>query len=118
MRTIITFLICSIVVAPSAMAQSRGELLYTTHCISCHTTEMHWRDKRSASNWPALKAQVRRWQDVASLAWGDSDILDVSRYLNETIYHFEQTADPVSSSSRGIHEPDSTVTRLALFRRP
>jgi mono/diheme cytochrome c family protein len=118
MRTIITFLICSNVVAPSAMAQSRGELLYTTHCISCHTTEMHWRDKRSASNWPALKAQVRRWQDAASLAWGDSDILDVSRYLNETIYHFEQTTDPVSSSGRGINEPVSTLTRLALIRRP
>jgi mono/diheme cytochrome c family protein len=117
-RAIITSLTFSFVAAPSAMAQSRGELLYTTHCISCHTTEMHWRDKRSASNWPALKAQVRRWQDAASLAWGDSDILDVSRYLNESIYHFEQTADPVSSSRRGIPEPVSTVTRLAFLRRP
>lgn len=117
-RALITFLTCSLVVAPSAMAQSRGELLYATHCISCHTTEMHWRDKRSASNWPALKAQVRRWQDAASLAWGDSDIVEVSRYLNETIYHFEQTADPVSSSGRGINEHAPTVTRLALLRRP
>ena len=118
MRALITFLTCSLVAAPSAMGQSRGELLYSTHCISCHTTEMHWRDKRSASNWPALKAQVRRWQDAASLAWGDSDILEVSRYLNETIYHFEQTADPISSSSRGVSEPVPTLTRLALLRRP
>ena len=118
MRALITFLTCSLVAAPSAMAQSRGELLYTTHCIACHTTEMHWRDNRSATNWPALKAQVRRWQDAASLAWGDSDILDVSRYLNESIYHFEQTAEPVSSSSRGAHEAVSTLTRLALLRRP
>jgi hypothetical protein len=79
---------------------------------------MHWRDKRSASNWPGLKVQVRRWQDAASLAWSDGDILDVSRYLNETIYHFEQTADPVSSSGRGINEPASTVTRIALLPRP
>jgi mono/diheme cytochrome c family protein len=118
MRALIAFLTCSLVAAPSAMAQSRGELLYTTHCISCHTTEMHWRDKRSASNWPGLKVQVRRWQDAASLAWSDHDILDVSRYLNETIYHFEQTADPVSSSGRGINEPASTVTRIALLPRP
>ena len=83
-RVLMIVLACSLVAAPSAMAQSRGELLYTTHCISCHTTEMHWRDKRAASNWPALKAQVRRWQDAASLAWSDGDILDVSRYLNET----------------------------------
>jgi mono/diheme cytochrome c family protein len=118
MRAFITFLTCSLVAVPSAMAQSRGELLYATHCIACHTTEMHWRDRRSASNWPSLKAQVRRWQDAAALAWSDGDILDVSRYLNETIYHFEQTADPVSSSGQGITEPVSTVTRLALLRRP
>ncbi len=94
--------------APSAMAQSRGELLYRTHCISCHTTEIHWRDKRSASNWPALKSQVRRWQAAASLAWSDGDILDVSRYLNESIYHFEQTADPVSSGGVGANAPAPT----------
>ena len=103
MRVLFTFLTCCLIAASSAMAQSRGELLYTTHCISCHTTEMHWRDKRSATSWSALKAQVRRWQDAASLAWSDSDILDVSRHLNETIYHFEQTADTVSSSSRHRH---------------
>lgn len=118
MRLLITVLTCSLVAVPSAMAQSRGELLYATHCISCHSTEMHWRDKRSASNWPSLKGQVRRWQDAASLAWSDSDILDVSRYLNETIYRYEQAADTVSSSSRGISEPVSTRSRLALGRRP
>ena len=107
MRALCTIPTCSLVAAPDATAQSRGELLYTTHCIACHTTAMHWRDKRSASNWPALKAQVRRWQDAASLAWGDGDILDVSRHLNETIYHCEQTTDPVSSSGRGVHEPVS-----------
>jgi len=45
--------------------------------------------KRSASNRPALKTQVRRWQDAASVAWSDSDILDVSRYPKETIYRLE-----------------------------
>ncbi len=104
-------LIAVAIFAPSAMAQSRGELLYTTHCISCHTTEMHWRDKRSANDWTTLKLQVRRWQDAASLAWSDGDILDVSRYLNESIYRFEQTADPVSSPSVAGHSPAS---RLAL----
>ena len=118
MRAFIIPLACCLFAAPSARAQSRGELLYTTHCISCHTTEMHWRDKRSANNWATLKAQVRRWQDAASLAWGDGDILDVSRYLNETIYHFQPSADSASSFRRGAHEPDSPVTRPAILRRP
>jgi mono/diheme cytochrome c family protein len=118
MRLLITVVACSLVAATPAMAQSRGELLYTTHCISCHTTEMHWREKRSASNWEGLKAQVRRWQDAASLAWTDRDILDVSRYLNDSIYHFEQTADPVSLSSLGGNASASTLTRLAPYRLP
>ncbi|MDO9236361.1 MAG: hypothetical protein Q7U28_10070 [Aquabacterium sp.] len=89
-------------------------------CGERHATEMHWRDKRSTNNCPALKVQVRRWQDAASLAWGDSDsdILDVSRYLNESIYHFEQTADPVSSSSLGGNESVSTLPRPTLLRHP
>lgn len=83
--------------AVPATAQSRGDMLYTTHCISCHTTQMHWRDKRSATDWPSLKAQVRRWQGAVSLGWSEADILEVARHLNETIYHFEQTGDTRSS---------------------
>ena len=96
-RALVTFLACSVVTGAPAMAQSRGELLYATHCAACHTAQMHWRDHRAVSNWTSLTFQVRRWQGAASLAWSDSDILDVSRYLNERIYHFEQTADTVSS---------------------
>jgi hypothetical protein len=92
--------------------------MYATHCISCHTTEMHWRDNRSAVNWASLKVQVRRWQGAASLAWSDVDILDVSRYLNDSIYHFEQTADPVSSLSLGGDRPVATLIRLAPRRPP
>jgi mono/diheme cytochrome c family protein len=113
----ITVLACGFIAAPPAMAQSRGELLYTTHCNSCHTTQMHWRDNRSASNWASLKAQVRRWQDAASLGWSDSDILNVARYLNDSIYHFEQTADPVALLSLGGSELACTPTRLAPHRR-
>ena len=67
---------------------TRGQLLYTTHCIECHTTRMHWRNQRLARDWVTLKAQVRLWQGVASLGWSESDIDDVTRYLNDTIYQF------------------------------
>ena len=39
---------------------------------------------------------VRRWQGNAGLQWGDADIAEVARHLNDTIYHFPQTADRVS----------------------
>jgi mono/diheme cytochrome c family protein len=81
-------------------AASRGQLLYSTHCISCHTAEMHWRNNRQARDWDSLKMLVRRWQTNAGLKWADTDIAEVARHLNDTIYHFPQTADQVSMALR------------------
>ena len=109
-RVLVSLLAGGLIAASSAVAQSRGALLYATHCIACHTTEMHWRDKRSANSWASLKDQVRRWQDAASLAWSEGDILEVSRYLNDSIYHFEQTEDPTTSL---VLPGDGSVANLA-----
>ncbi len=81
-------------------AQTRGELLYSTHCVACHTTQMHWRNVKQAFDWDSLKFQVRRWQGNAGLAWNEADITEVSRYLNETIYHYPQPNDRVGMVSR------------------
>jgi hypothetical protein len=51
---------------------------------------MHWRDRRLATDWDTLKAQVRRWQDTAMLGWSDADIVEVTRHLNRTFYRFEE----------------------------
>jgi hypothetical protein len=93
----------ALVFSMPASAQSRGELLYATHCISCHTTQMHWRDEKAATDWSSLKAQVRRWQGAISLGWSEDDIVEVARHLNQTIYRFEQTGD--TRSSRGPLAP-------------
>ena len=69
---------------------TRGQLLYSTHCIECHSTQMHWRTLKQARDWDSLKAQVRRWQATANLGWTEADITDVARHLNETIYQFPQ----------------------------
>jgi mono/diheme cytochrome c family protein len=74
---------------------TRGELLYTTHCITCHTTQMHWRNDKQATDWESIRVQVRRWQGIAGLAWSDADITEVSRHLNDTIYKYPQTAGTV-----------------------
>jgi mono/diheme cytochrome c family protein len=71
-----------------ATVPDRGELLYSNHCIECHTRQMHWRDQRLARDWGSLKAQVRRWQSVAHLDWSDEDIEAVALHLNDTIYRF------------------------------
>ena len=80
---------------PPAPEPSRGALLYTTHCLECHTQQMHWRTLRQARDWDTLKAQVRRWQASANLRWSEADITAVATHLNDTIYQF-----PVPQASR------------------
>lgn len=82
--------------ALSQPAAGRGELLYTTHCIACHSTQMHWREQRQARDWDGLMAQVRRWQGNAGLGWNEADVAEVARHLNDTIYRYPQTSDRVS----------------------
>ena len=74
--------------AQPGSAASRGELLYATHCMACHTTQVHWRQKKLATDWASLNAQVRRWAENAGLGWSDEDLVDVARYLNATQYRF------------------------------
>ena len=94
--------LAALTLAASAQAESRGELLYATHCIACHTEQVHWRDQKLATNWNSLKAQVRRWQAAAQLGWSDDDILEVTRHLNQRFYGFEPTSDPVGSLTRPL----------------
>ncbi len=104
------------VLVATAQAESRGELLYSTHCITCHTSQMHWREKRAATDWTRLKAEVRRWQGAAALNWSEADIDEVARYLNDSIYRFAQTPDPSASLSP---RPDRTRSdeRFVLTHR-
>jgi mono/diheme cytochrome c family protein len=94
-------LVAACAVAGSLAAQpavSRGQLLYTTHCIECHNSQMHWRDRKLATDWPSLKAQVRHWQALAFLNWSEADIVEVARHLNDTIYGYPVTSNQVGQA--------------------
>ena len=67
-----------------------GALLYSTHCVACHTAQVHWRDGKRVTNWTSLQAEVRRWQDSIGLRWSDDDIAAVARHLNALYYHFPE----------------------------
>ena len=82
--------------AATTTGVSRGELLYTTYCIGCHTAQVHWRDQKKATSWPELKVEVRRWQKTAGLSLEDDDIDAVASYLNGLYYHFPEGAAPRS----------------------
>jgi mono/diheme cytochrome c family protein len=91
--------------AQTASAESRGALLYNTHCVACHTTQMHWRNGRQAVDWESLKFQVWRWQSNTGLTWEDGDIAEVARYLNDTIYHHPRVNDRVVLPSTRPEQP-------------
>jgi hypothetical protein len=89
-RSLLSWLLFMAVALPAAAQPadgSRGQLLYSNHCVECHTTQMHWRAQRQARDWDSLTAQVRRWQAEARLQWTEQDVNAVARHLNDTIYH-------------------------------
>lgn len=77
--------------AQAKHSEERGELLYSTHCNTCHTSEVHWRKQKLATDWSSLKVQVRRWQANIGLVWSEEEIADVANYLNAVHYRFTVT---------------------------
>ena len=76
--------------SPPAADDGMGALLYSTHCVACHTTQVHWRDGKRVTNYTSLQAEVRRWQASIGLGWNDDDIAAVARHLNALHYHFPE----------------------------
>ena len=73
---------------PRTYVASRGELLYSTHCMACHTAQIHWRDKKLATDWSRLLSEVRHWEGFARLEWSEDDVDSVARYLNTMYYRY------------------------------
>ncbi|MCK7583313.1 MAG: hypothetical protein MZV65_52385 [Chromatiales bacterium] len=58
--------------APGMADTERGRLLYENHCMSCHESVLHIREKRKAANPAELRAAIERWaaEPQARLAGG------------------------------------------------
>lgn len=67
---------------------ARGKLLYSLHCVACHSEQVHWMANKKVSDWPSLLAQVKLWQNISNLKWNDKDIDNVAKYLNSVYYHY------------------------------
>lgn len=83
--------LAAICVAGGAIAAgsgSRGELLYNTYCVGCHTTQVHWRERRQVRDWTTLTTEVARWQKTAGQNLDAADIDALAAYLNDRYYHF------------------------------
>ena len=105
MQWMVGLTLAGVVAVVQAQApQARGELLYTTHCRGCHTTQVHWREKRLVSDWAGLIAQIERWQKNANLGWSGEEVDAVAHYLNGRFYRFPAPeGKPVGEDYRSIH---------------
>ncbi|NNF97379.1 MAG: hypothetical protein HKM94_10675 [Halobacteria archaeon] len=69
---------------------SRGELLYLNHCLVCHESSVHIREKHNAENISAIRGEVTRWAKELQLKWSSYDIEEVVDYLNNRYYHHSE----------------------------
>ena len=65
-----------------------GKALVDEHCFQCHGTEVYTREDRRVSNLSQLRNQVQRCEQMLGLKWYESDIEDVTAYLNREFYKF------------------------------
>ncbi len=105
-----------VLVSTASWSQTRGELLYATHCVACHNEQMHWRDKKQVVDWASLKAQVQLWQATALLGWTDDDVQQVARHLNDTYYRF--AAPPAAGAANTAHQARKAMLALSLPTGP
>ena len=69
---------------------SRGELLYLNHCLECHESNVHIREKHHSKNINTIRSEVTRWAKQLQLKWSPYDIEDVVDYLNNRYYHYSE----------------------------
>ena len=68
-----------------------GKKLYEERCGGCHDTKVHTRPNRIVHTYEDLVNRVRFCDNAAKAGLKDSEIYDVSEYLNNTFYKFIKT---------------------------
>jgi mono/diheme cytochrome c family protein len=96
--------VCTLTYAQVELSETRGQLLYSTHCSACHTSQVHWREQKLVRDWRSLVAQVRRWQSISGLNWSEDEIVDVAHHLNTVYYGFKNTAQGKKPSQLMIQD--------------
>ena len=87
----ITILMLVGIAAPFSYAAEKnsGKALYEKHCLSCHAEEVMTRPNHRVKDLKQLHNQVRRCELSLGLRWFESDIDQVTDYLNLNFYKFK-----------------------------
>lgn len=68
----------------------RGQELYATQCLTCHTERLHEREKSKIRTLADLRAEVTRWSRETKQRFSAEDIEDVVRYLDLSHYRLKK----------------------------
>jgi len=93
LRLVLSVPVCSLffgVTSVNAADIERGKRLHDEHCVKCHSSDMYTRENRIVNSPDALKERIRQCELSNDLAWFEEEVEDVSAYLAEEFYRFEE----------------------------
>ena len=82
--------VCLTVPLPSLAQMARGQDLYENHCRECHDNNVHTRTNSKPKSIKDLRAWIITMSVYSDLEWGNAEIDDLTRYLNQQIYQFPE----------------------------
>ncbi len=85
----VTMFLALPVTAHAAGDPKHGENLYNAGCFSCHDTSIHTRPNSIIFSKVALRNRVKFCDANAGTHWPAQAIDDVTEYLNEAFYKFD-----------------------------
>jgi hypothetical protein len=79
-----------LLLAVPAFAQDspRGQLLYETHCGTCHYERVHQRTRSDVKDISDLRDTVARWAAQTKHQFTVEEVEEVVQYLNRSHYRF------------------------------
>jgi mono/diheme cytochrome c family protein len=79
------------VVCGAAQAQetSRGQMLYETHCATCHTERLHDREKSIIRNYADLRAEVHKRAAMTNRRFTRDELEDIIEFLDRSHYRLD-----------------------------
>ena len=72
----------------TAETMKLGQVLYESHCTSCHASVARVSVRRTLSSLPELREQVSRRAAEVRLQWSGEEVEAVVRYLDGRHYRF------------------------------
>lgn len=90
MKIFTTAMLLLVFVVPVDAADiENGDDLHFENCTGCHQESIYTRDDRNVDSMERLGLQVRFCKDSLELAWFDEDVEDVTEFLNQEYYRFQ-----------------------------